>query len=181
MNIINMESNKDLVMTSEEFLKTIINPAREDAGEKPTRHNDLVTRIEDELDDQKLTYESFVRRGNNVKVYTLDYEQLLLVGMRESKAVRRVVLKRLKEAYKTISDMVDAIDKGDAQSAKVTGELFLERERDNRAFAHNNLKKLRTLKPERILAAVKAGKLSKDKALELVKPTSVYAKRIKAL
>ena len=180
MNIINMESNKDLVMNSHEFLTKIINPARVDAGEKPVRHNDLVNRIEDELDDQELCYENFVTRGGHSrKVFTLNYKQLLLVGMRESKAVRRVVLDRLEEAYKTIANMVDGIKAGNLETAISHGELFLEREKDNRALAFDGLKG-KPSNPSGLLAAIKAGNLTKDQAL-LMAPSSYWRKKIKAL
>ncbi len=50
-------------MSSYDFLTKVINPARVEAGEKPVRNNDFVSRIEDELEGQNVTYEIFVRRG----------------------------------------------------------------------------------------------------------------------
>lgn len=54
-------------MSSYDFLTKVINPAREEAGEKPVRNNDFVSRVEDELEGQNVTYEIFVRRGNEVR------------------------------------------------------------------------------------------------------------------
>lgn len=66
-------------------------------GQKQLRNNDFIERIEDELDD--LTpYESFVSpsNGTHQKYYNLNEDQMLLVGMRESKIVRKGVLEWLK-------------------------------------------------------------------------------------
>jgi hypothetical protein len=82
-------------MSSIAFLKDIINPAREAAGENPVRNNDFIARIEDELDDLP-AYELFVSYGKESKRYQLNVDQMLLVGMRESKSVRRSVLAKLK-------------------------------------------------------------------------------------
>lgn len=89
----------ETTMSSLDFLNNIINPAREAAGENPIRNLDFVNRLKDELD---LKDENFVlietgTRGRNPLSTTLDYDQMMLVGMRESKAVRKVVLARIKE------------------------------------------------------------------------------------
>lgn len=68
-------------MSSYDFLTKVINPARVEAGEKPVRNNDFVSRIEDELDGQNVAYEIFVSFGQDVKSYTLNTDQLLLVGL----------------------------------------------------------------------------------------------------
>ena len=83
-------------------LHTHINKLRVYAGENEIRRNDFVARVVDELsDDENFHYENFVveklANGMETKVYTLTEEQSILVGMRESKAVRRNVLKKLKE------------------------------------------------------------------------------------
>lgn len=82
-------------MSSLDFLNDVINPAREKFGENSVRNRDFVARIEDEIDDLRAG-EIIVRFGNNVTVYELSMEQMMLVGMRESKAVRRAVLEKLK-------------------------------------------------------------------------------------
>ena len=88
--------NYKLTMSSYDFLNEVINPARAKAGERPVRNNDFIKRVEDELDDLG-AYEIFVSFGMNVKYYDLNMEQMTLVGMRESKAVRRIVLETLKK------------------------------------------------------------------------------------
>lgn len=88
-------------MSSLDLLK-LVNECRVGAGESTIRNNDFLARIEDELDiDQNSNYENFVVRktskGHEQRVYTLTLDQCTLVGMRESKAVRRAVLSKLKE------------------------------------------------------------------------------------
>ncbi|EFH4059093.1 hypothetical protein F9360_05180 [Escherichia coli] len=103
VSVINLD--QIVSMSSYDFLTKVINPARVEAGEKPIRNNDFVSRIEDELDGQNLTYEIFVRKGQDVKSYTLNTDQLLLVGMRESKAVRRKVLAYIRQKEQEVLEL----------------------------------------------------------------------------
>ncbi|HGL3854502.1 TPA: hypothetical protein ACKE3U_003831 [Klebsiella aerogenes] len=84
-------------MSSLDFLESIINPARVEAGEKPVRPSDFHARVNDEI-DEKLNYENFVvgKTGHKTYYTTLTLDQMMLVGMRESKNVRRKVLEKLK-------------------------------------------------------------------------------------
>ena len=91
--------NKALTMSSYDFLNEVINPARMSAGERPVENRKFVARVEDELDDLGAG-KTFPRFGNSVKYYDLNMEQMTLVGMRESKAVRRSVLETLKRFAK---------------------------------------------------------------------------------
>lgn len=86
----------EFTMTSYDFLNEVINPARMSAGERPVENRKFVARVEDELDDLGAG-KTFPRYGNTVKYYDLNMEQMTLVGMRESKAVRRKVLEMLKK------------------------------------------------------------------------------------
>ena len=102
--------NEDVKMTSYEFLATIINPARESAGESKLRHNWFLEKIEDEFDGYDLVYlKSVDLQNKNIKVVELSMEQMLLAGMRESKAVRRAVLSKLKEMQNTINKQAEVI------------------------------------------------------------------------
>ncbi|WDS61338.1 KilA protein [Escherichia phage CY1_Cui-2023] len=108
--------NEDVKMNSYQFLNEVINPARLVAGESDVRHNDFVERIEDELEGFEFDYESFVikseRRGGyrkSINSPVLNMEQMLLVGMRESKSVRRAVLNKLKEMQSTINKQTEVI------------------------------------------------------------------------
>lgn len=83
-------------MSSIDLLK-LINKARKDFNEKPVRTNDFNGRVVDELEGDH--YETFVVQNSNVtssKVFKLTLDQCLLVSMRESKAVRRSILEKIK-------------------------------------------------------------------------------------
>lgn len=83
---------------SSKILLEIINFARLSFNENPVRLNDFNSRIADELEDEH--YETFVvQNTNNTEsiVYGLTIDQCILIGMRESKAVRKNVLATLKQ------------------------------------------------------------------------------------
>lgn len=84
-------------MTSLEFLNTIINPARIKAGENEIRNRDFIKRVMDECELERGRAKLSLVNGNEVLTFDLDHDQMLLVGMRESKSVRKVVLARLRE------------------------------------------------------------------------------------
>ena len=91
-----ISGNNDKIGTDE--LLSIINQARLEHGEKPVRNNDFIPRVKDELDGEH--YETFVvQNSNGTKSENLvvSNDQAVLIGMRESKAVRRTVLAKLKE------------------------------------------------------------------------------------
>ncbi|HHN5906596.1 TPA: phage antirepressor KilAC domain-containing protein [Enterobacter hormaechei] len=94
-NLIAVEA--EVSMSSLDFLNNIINPSRIEAGEKSVRPSDFHARVNDEIDEE-LNYENFVvgRTGHKSHYTMLNMEQMTLVGMRESKAVRRSVLAKLK-------------------------------------------------------------------------------------
>ena len=110
-------TQKDIVMSSLDFLNNIINPARIECGEPEVKNTHFIKRIEDELDDLPAV-KSFYRYGNEVKTYDLNMDQLMLVGMRESKAVRRSVLATLKSLsqpkpkVEQVNEVVDQIKQG---------------------------------------------------------------------
>ncbi|WP_306309350.1 hypothetical protein [Xenorhabdus anantnagensis] len=89
-----------VTMSSIDFLNDIINPARVSAGEKEVENRRFIARIEDELDDLGVAENFYVTTSQGakrkIKGYNLTMEQMTLVGMRESKAVRRIVLAKLK-------------------------------------------------------------------------------------
>lgn len=83
---------------SSKILLEIINFARLNFNENPVRLNDFNNRIADELEGEY--YETFVvQNTNNTEsiVYGLTIDQCMLIGMRESKAVRKNVLATLKQ------------------------------------------------------------------------------------
>lgn len=94
-------------MTSTDLLD-IINQVRESQYQPPLRRNDFHDRVADELEG--FNYETFVvknslGRGPNAVAYHLTQDQALLVSMRESKHVRRSVLKKLRELEAHTQDL----------------------------------------------------------------------------
>ncbi|AUR90511.1 coil containing protein [Vibrio phage 1.144.O._10N.286.45.B3] len=96
-------SNQPLTMSSLDFLENIINPSRVSCGEPEVRNNVFFHRVVDELDLDKSTCKDFVctshsrNRTYTAKGFELDQDQMMLVGMRESKAVRKNVLAKIKQ------------------------------------------------------------------------------------
>lgn len=79
-------------------LLVLVNEARLQHGESEVRRADFTARCKDELDGEY--YETFVvknSRGPASEGLMLTKDQCLLVAMRESKAVRRVVVQKLNE------------------------------------------------------------------------------------
>lgn len=92
----NFDTNQKIM--SSKILLEIINFARINFNENPVRLNDFNSRIADELEGEY--YETFVvQNTNNTEsiVYGLTIDQCMLIGMRESKAVRKNVLATLKQ------------------------------------------------------------------------------------
>lgn len=98
MNSLILPSYSGATMTSLE-LRDIINSAREDHGESKVENSHFLKRIEDELEDELGGTKTFrpAQGGTQMKYYDLTRDQCTLVGMRESKGVRRAVLQKLKE------------------------------------------------------------------------------------
>jgi len=90
--------NMQVLTMSSIDLRDIVNDAREEAGQSRVRNDQFVARIKDELGDElggckKIAYPG---TGAFMDYYDLTPDQCMLVGMRESKAVRRKVLEKLK-------------------------------------------------------------------------------------
>ena len=107
---------KDESLNSYEFWK-ILNNIRKDRGASPVLHKDFIKRVADECDDLG-GKEIFLHPQNNMEItsYKLNRDQMFLVGMRESKAVRKQVLKWLHE----LSDKVDEIEAQKAERAEAS-------------------------------------------------------------
>lgn len=89
-------SGAETRMSSLDLLE-LVNRSRAEFGEKIVRHSDFAARCRDELDGEY--YEIFVvrnSRGPATEAIRMTADQCRLVAMRESKAVRRKVLDKLK-------------------------------------------------------------------------------------
>ena len=93
-------------MNSYEFWK-VVNKIRIESGESKIQHGDYLKRVVDECDDLGES-EIFLHPQNkqDMKMYRLTQDQMLDVGMRESKAVRKQVRKWLRE----LSDRVHELE-----------------------------------------------------------------------
>ncbi|EJK2340417.1 hypothetical protein NK527_004468 [Escherichia coli] len=115
--------NDEFSLSSYEFLTKVINPAREEAGENPVSNKDFINRVKDELDLKK---ENFLlldtgASGRKSSHTILNGDQLLLVGMRESKAVRRKVLEYIRRIEKDKQLLEEQKTRAAAQSANRRG------------------------------------------------------------
>ncbi|MBE8590748.1 phage antirepressor KilAC domain-containing protein [Pseudomonas sp. MAFF 301449] len=117
-------------------LREIINDARSLAGEAKVRNDQFLARVEDELGDELEGVQKYFtpHHGNQVATYDLTLDQCMLVGMRESKAVRRSVLKRLKafEGPRVIATLPDFSNP--AAAARAWAEQFDLHQQANQAL-----------------------------------------------
>ncbi|EMJ0103368.1 hypothetical protein AB3N45_18180 [Enterobacter cloacae] len=117
--------NNEFSMPSFEFLTTVINPARVEAGENPVDNRKFLARVRDELDDERKNFPTVLITptggGRQMESITLTGDQLLLVGMRESKAVRRKVLDYIRRIEKDKQLLEDQKKRAAIQSANRRG------------------------------------------------------------
>lgn len=118
-------------------LREMINDARVLAGEPKVRNDHFLSRVEDELGDELEGVQKYFtpHHGNQVATYDLTLDQCMLVGMRESKAVRRSVLKKLKgfEGARVIATLPDFSNP--AAAARAWAEQFELQHQANQALA----------------------------------------------
>ncbi|ENA1098653.1 phage antirepressor KilAC domain-containing protein [Acinetobacter baumannii] len=95
---ITCRSNSERHLMSSKELLELINQVRHSVGEPLLRLNSFNVKIEDELDGENYT-KNVVQNFNNTEsiVFQLTLDQCMLIGMRESKAVRKNVLAALKQ------------------------------------------------------------------------------------
>lgn len=130
MPILAQFENTEQLMSSKDLLD-LINQVRAQFGEPLVRLNKFNEKIEDELDGDNYT-KSVVQNFNNTEsiVYDLTIDQCMLIGMRESKGVRKNVLAVLKEKQKPFditnpSHLLQAIEIQAKQNIALTQELLI--------------------------------------------------------
>lgn len=91
-------TNQPLTMNSYDFLD-VVNRARQMNGESKISNTHFLAKVMDECDlgDDKIFTIPNEQNKKPMKCINLDYDQMMLVGMRESKAVRKSVLNKIKE------------------------------------------------------------------------------------
>lgn len=113
-------------------LLSVVNQARTEAGEKAIRNADFLEKVADELDGEHYG-KTVVQNLNNTEtvVFELTIDQCALVGMRESKTVRRKVLAKLKELETpqpiALPSYAEAL-RGLADQIEATARVTLERD-----------------------------------------------------
>lgn len=112
-------SNTETMTTIQ--LREMINEARTAFGEVKVRNDQLLARIEDELEDELGVCKTIAhpQSGVQMRYYDLTLEQCTLVGMRESKGVRRSVLAKLKELE---AQQVPAVPKTFADALRLAAD-----------------------------------------------------------
>lgn len=93
-----MNMSQKQIISSLDF-RNMVNEARKSVGEVPVRNTHFLERVQDELEGELSVAKLWqpLTGGTPQRYYDLTLEQCMLVGMRESKAVRRSVLAKLKE------------------------------------------------------------------------------------
>ncbi|UVM53520.1 phage antirepressor KilAC domain-containing protein [Pseudomonas sp. B21-012] len=118
-------------------LRDLINEARLAAGEPKVRNDQFVARVRDELGDELGVCKKIAHPQSSVRMdsYDLTLDQCMLVGMRESKAVRRSVLEKLKtlEAPRVIATLPDF--SSPAAAARAWAEQYELQQAANQALA----------------------------------------------
>lgn len=118
-------------------LRDLINTERESAGESKVRNDQFIARVQDELGDELGECKKIAHPQSRVRMdsYDLTLDQCMLVGMRESKAVRRTVLKKLQamEAPRVIATLPDFSNP--AAAARAWAEQFELHQAANQALA----------------------------------------------
>ncbi len=118
-------------------LRDLINAEREAAGESRVRNDQFIVRVEDELGDELGGCKKIAHPQSRVLMdsYELTLDQCMLVGMRESKAVRRSVLQKLKamEAPRVIATLPDFSNP--AAAARAWAEQFELQQAASQALA----------------------------------------------
>lgn len=144
-SVVNINESAPRFMQSENVARTmssielreVINDARVLAGEPKVRNDHFLSRVEDELGDDLEGVQKYFtpHHGNQVATYDLTLDQCMLVGMRESKAVRRSVLKKLKglEGPRVIATLPDFSNP--AAAARAWAEQFELQQQANQALA----------------------------------------------
>lgn len=141
-NLDNINKHNELgefTMDSHEFLNTIINKLRVDAGEPIVQHAKFVKQIEQEFSKQisngagplGVKKKQSQKGGNGLSeffAYQLNYKQMILMGMRSSKTVREAVYDKLVELKQDYDKLKNEMTS--SQCATIKNKRYLERYKD---------------------------------------------------
>ena len=100
---------KEESLSSYEFWKEL-NKIRKSECSKPVEHGKFLARVKDEIDDLSHSTILRVEKSNReIEVFQLNRDQMFLIGMRESKVVRKQVLKWLKDLSAKVEELTAEI------------------------------------------------------------------------
>lgn len=104
----NLITTNQQTMSSRDLLD-LINESRAKFGEPQVRLNRFNEKVADELEGEHYT-KSAVQNINGTQsvIYDLTQDQCMLIGMRESKAVRKIVLKKLNSSQQETPEQLMA-------------------------------------------------------------------------
>lgn len=104
--------------------RVIVNEARKSAGESAVENSHFLKRVEDELEGELGIRKVYVNPegGRPAAYYDLTLDQCLLVGMRESKAVRRSVQGKLKEFISYLPQTTQALPKTFSEALQLAAD-----------------------------------------------------------
>lgn len=164
-------SNSDLISTI--VLRDTINTLRADQGENPIRNDQFIARVEDEL-GRAIEGAKFLHLAPRTKTpmdaYNLTRDQCLLVGMRESKAVRAKVLEWLKALEQNL--LIESKRIADRQMARLEAPQMCSARANARMLEGKEVKSHLFSNEYNMINKIVLGCTSKDYAKEHgLKPT----------
>lgn len=111
-------TSEEIQMHSYDFLD-VVNRARQLHGESKVSNTHFLARVMDECDfgDDKIFTIPNAQNKKRMKCVFLNYDEMMLVGMRESKAVRKSVLAKIKELAKPVVQLPDFTNPAEAARA----------------------------------------------------------------
>ena len=173
-DIILAQSN-ELTMSSY-YLWKQINDFRVKEGLNKVRHDDFLARVIDECDDLPQC-ETFAVPVSNVKLksYELNQDQMLLVGMRELKAIRKKVLAWIKELSKKQFQIPQTL--GEALQLAADQAKQLELQAPKVAFVDNCVERGQLMTATQVAQKHKLSAVKLNKFLDEL--GGVYSKTIK--
>jgi phage antirepressor YoqD-like protein len=166
MNLVNLNAAETITTLQ---LRDMINAARAEKGESGIRNADFLVKVKDELDFEgtEIPYLTKLSSGQMADTFDITLEQAALVGMRESKSVRRAVLAKLKEleskqsplpALPTFPELLrqhaDALDQLALSAPKV--------DHFDKYVARDGLRNLTDVAKSMGLSAVRLGRLLRE-------------------
>jgi phage antirepressor YoqD-like protein len=175
----NLITSNQLTMSSQELYELVC-ISRVKNGETQPRLNDFHARVVDELDGEH--YETFVVQNSNrteSTFFKLTIDQCILVGMRESKSVRRAILDKLKDLEAQSKPPAPQLPKNylEALEQLVEKEKLLIAQAPKVAFVDNLVDRTNLMTATQVASKHKMSAVKLNKFLDEL--GGVYSKAVK--